>query len=150
MHEHVLAAIVGLNEAESFSAVEPRHGPLRHKHFPSDVCEQAARTQLLKSEILVELSSLRACAGEAKPFGRKLDVRQLSLGRLGCERIRRRTRQSAHCIPCVEAVNTTRLRQERSKSNVIYMTLQRTHRAGGQLSRLIASPAARVASPNSQ
>jgi hypothetical protein len=38
MDEDVLAAIVRLNEAKAFLAIEPLHGSLRHETLPLGAC----------------------------------------------------------------------------------------------------------------
>jgi hypothetical protein len=38
VHEDILAAIIRLDEAEAFLAVEPLHGSLRHVALLSDTC----------------------------------------------------------------------------------------------------------------
>jgi len=38
VHENILAAIIGLDEAKAFLAVEPLYGPLRHETFLSGTC----------------------------------------------------------------------------------------------------------------
>jgi hypothetical protein len=65
MHEHVLAAIVRLNEAESFLAVEPLHGSSCHKTLSFSACVYKPRpqTQPFRFEILEEVVSLHAISG---------------------------------------------------------------------------------------
>src|ERR1700720_1609370 len=43
MHEHILAAVIRLDEAEAFLAIEPFHGSLCHISSLRCVCNEAAR-----------------------------------------------------------------------------------------------------------
>jgi hypothetical protein len=65
MHENILAAIVRLNETETFLAVEPLYGSSRHKTLSFSACVHKLRsqTQSFMFEILGEVVSLRAISG---------------------------------------------------------------------------------------
>jgi hypothetical protein len=74
VHENILAAVIGLDEAKAFLAVEPLYGSLRHETLLSGTClDRAAqsRSPFIVIEILERKSSVRRVArGEAKSSGR--------------------------------------------------------------------------------
>src|SRR5260370_841449 len=72
VHEDILAAIIRLDKAEAFLAVEPLHGSLRHMTLPSGRCvKKAARQpQPVRSRFGEKSSVRRGVRGEAKSFGR--------------------------------------------------------------------------------
>src|SRR5712672_1027921 len=72
VHEDILAAIIRLDKAEAFLAVEPLHGSLRHMTLPSGRCvKKAARQpQPVRSRFGEKSSVRRGVRGEAEPFGR--------------------------------------------------------------------------------
>jgi hypothetical protein len=69
MHENILAAVIGLDEAKAFLAVEPLYGSLRHETLLSGTCLDSAaqsRSRFIVIEILERKSSVRRVArGEA-------------------------------------------------------------------------------------
>jgi hypothetical protein len=52
VHENILAAVIGLDEAKAFLAVEPLYGSLRHETFLSGTCldRAAPRAQPVHSD----------------------------------------------------------------------------------------------------
>src|SRR5215472_10164363 len=71
VHEDILAAIIRLDEAEAFLAVEPLHGSSRHITLPSGRCERRPRASAAGwFEIWRKVVSPTRGRGEAKSFGR--------------------------------------------------------------------------------
>src|SRR5271165_1013469 len=75
MHEHILAAVVGLNEAEALLTIKPLDCSLHHGSDPSDTCKIKPRANAAGwfRDFGRRSSVRRAGRGEAKSFGRKLD-----------------------------------------------------------------------------
>jgi hypothetical protein len=72
VHEHILASIIRLNEAEAFLVVEPLHGSLCHIALLFRyVCNVAAhqRSRFVR-DLEKSRQSRRGMRGEAKSFGR--------------------------------------------------------------------------------
>jgi hypothetical protein len=71
VHEHILAAVIRLNEAEAFLAIEPLYRSLRHMTFLSVRVWVAARWRSRLARDLGEGRQSDAhCATRAKSFGR--------------------------------------------------------------------------------
>jgi hypothetical protein len=84
VHENILAAVIGLDEARAFLAVEPLYGSLRHETLLSGAClDSAARSRaadFIVIEILETKSPVRRIArGEAKSSGRNSIDRTLCM-----------------------------------------------------------------------
>jgi hypothetical protein len=75
MHEHILAAVIWLDEAKAFLAIEPFHGSLRHISSLRCVCNEAARQRSRFVRVLEKSRQSDAMRDEAKSFGRSsIDV----------------------------------------------------------------------------
>jgi hypothetical protein len=70
MHEHILAAVIWLDEAKAFLAIEPFHGSLCHISSLRCVCNEAARQRSRFVRVLEKSRQSDAMRDEAKSFGR--------------------------------------------------------------------------------
>jgi hypothetical protein len=72
MHEDILAAVIRLNKAKAFLAVEPLHCSLRHESLlsKSEFRWPRRRAAWLLIEVLEEGRQADAVRGEGKSFGR--------------------------------------------------------------------------------
>jgi hypothetical protein len=70
VHEHVLAAVIRLDETEAFLAVEPLYDSLRHVTFFQVCVNHRALTRYFRFEFWINSSVLRTTRDEAKSFGR--------------------------------------------------------------------------------
>src|SRR5712671_7600463 len=85
VHEDILAAIIRLDEAEAFLAVEPLHGSLRHLTLPSGRCVKKAARR--RSRFVRDLEKSRQSdAGCAARPSRSAEARWGNMGHCGLER----------------------------------------------------------------
>ncbi len=81
MHEHILAAVIRLDEAKAFLAIEPFHGSLRHISSLRCVCNEAARQRSRFVRVLEKSRQSDANARRGQVVRPKLD--QCNVGHCG-------------------------------------------------------------------
>jgi hypothetical protein len=87
VHEHILGAVIRLDESVAFLAVEPLHGSLRHMARLSGTCLMGLHVSAASSfEIWRRSSVRRGGARRGQVIRPKLDWRNMGHYGLGCKR----------------------------------------------------------------